>query len=270
MNLVKAPLKRLQAIDHHQLAGKEIDLDLLEEAGCFVVRDVIETSVVEKCLEHYQELQLRQHENPDAHPTEVRLHRPDNFSMLLEHPGVVSIASKIFDGSVGWDFIRLVRKDEAHPNPVFLHQDFCYQLGWGRQFSLFIALTPNHPENGGLHVHLGTHKLGYLGDAGELNRQALPEGLPVLKPILSSGDVLVMHSAAWHESGPNVDGTDRVYFELHLVPGENPYGQGAICGELNQPWKFEGSMIDRDHEQLFSNSRTQKLKYLYAERFNRN
>lgn len=257
------PVERLKSLHSEKLTGSSLDLEVLQEAGCFVVQNVLGEQRLKDLLLRYNRLSQPQPNEAIEHPTEIRLESLEQLGNFTEEVGIQGIAETLFDGEAGWDFLRIVRKDSQHRKPVFLHQDFCYQMGIGDRYSLFIALTPNHSENGGIGVYLGTHKLGYLGDAGELNADVLPEGLPILRAHLSPGDVLVMHSAAWHESGINHEGSDRVYLELHLVPSESPYSQGNICGSKKGDWSFNGALINRDMDHLFVSSRSQKLKAFY-------
>ncbi|MDB4694602.1 phytanoyl-CoA dioxygenase family protein [Flavobacteriales bacterium] len=265
MKLFHGPVERLQSLQGEQLRGPKLDLEILQEAGCFVVQNALSMVRIEELLSRYNKLSQSQKPADAQHPTEIRLETLQSMGGFTEDDKIQDIAKKLFNEETGWDFLRIVRKDAEHREPVFLHQDFCYQMGSGNSYSLFIALTPNHPDNGGICVHLGTHQLGYLGDAGELNSNVLPEGLPTLQANLSPGDALIMHSAAWHESGRNNEGSDRVYLELHLVSSESPYSKGNICGFKQSSWSFNGTLINRDMNRLFTNSRSQRLQDLYSQ-----
>lgn len=265
MKPFSGPVERLRNLQAEKLRGSKLDLEILHEAGCFVVQNALNVGRVEKLLSSYNKHFQSQKSADNQHPTEIRLKTLQSLGEFTGEAKIQDIAKKLFNGETGWDFVRIVRKDDENREPIFLHQDVSYQMGSGNSYSLFIALTPIHPDNGGIRVHLGTHQLGYLGDAGELNSNALPEGLPILQPNLSPGDALIMHSAAWHESGRNNEGSDRVYLELHLVSSESPYSRGNICGFKQSSWAFNGDLITRDMNQLFTKSRSQRLKALYKQ-----
>jgi hypothetical protein len=69
-----------------------------------------------------------------------------------------------------------------------------------------------------------------------------------------------MHSAAWHESPPNTDLTDRVYLEVHIQDANDPSTKNVICGERTSEWS---NLLTVDA--IFVNSRTQRLKNLYQQ-----
>ena len=64
-------------------------------------------------------------------------------------------------------------------------------------------------------VYPSTHKFGYLGDAGEISKNITQKYFKIC-PDLKVGDVLIMHSALWHESNKNILKSNRIYFEIHI------------------------------------------------------
>lgn len=258
--LFTGPIRCLQEIREEDLYGKRLNIELLRETGCYVIQNALPKARVNHYLNKYQSLRDTKKDEPSHHPTQVQLKELEEFVEIGTEEKLIQAAAELFDKQAGWDFIRIVRKDEEHRLPVFLHHDVCYQKVSGSGFSFFIALTPNHEMNGGLQIYLGTHVLGYLGDAGELNSSALPDGAPLFKPTLQPGDILVMHSAAWHQSAANIEKSERVYLEMHVVSTISPYMKGVICGVDRRKWVFLGDAIDRDDEEIFLNSRSQRLK----------
>jgi hypothetical protein len=142
--------------------------------------------------------------------------------------------------------VRFVVKDKHAKDAVFLHQDAGYHIGSLPKLSAFVALSSVIPENGGLRFWLGTHKYGYLGDVGEINPACVKTKHHVVCPALAPGDAVLMHSALWHDSGPNVCGVDRVLIDI-------------IYQRADDPAK------DLPREGLFLRSRSSRLKELQAE-----
>ena len=98
--------------------------------------------------------------------------------------------------------------------------------------SFFVPLSNVTARNGAMTYFLGTHNFGYLGDAGEILDDILPADWPSVTPELSPGDLVVMDSALWHESGPHTDGEDRVLVDIHVQPASDP-----TSGEIPAPWR---------------------------------
>lgn len=142
--------------------------------------------------------------------------------------------------------LRFVVKDALRSGPVFLHQDSPYHLGSSPKVSVFVALSTVTPENGGLEFWLGTHRYGYLGDAGEIDPSILKVKPKVICPVLGAGDVVVMNSHLWHASGPFVHGPDRVLADIIYQPYDDP-------------------ARDLPREGIFRRSRVSRLRELQAE-----
>lgn len=117
---------------------------------------------------------------------------------------------------------RLVVKDKSSFNAVFLHQDVGYHIGTMPKLSAFVALSEVTPGNGGMTFWLGTHKYGYLGDVGEIDRKHIPQGCVSICPILAPGDIVLMHSALWHESGPKLTAPDRIMADIIYQRADDP------------------------------------------------
>jgi hypothetical protein len=193
------------------------------------------------------------------HLTEVRFELSHPLAAILREPALLQLAGQFFGGDVGLYNIRIVKKDTTDLAPVFLHQDIGYQHGSMERYSLFIPLTTCDASNGGLTFYPGTHRFGYLGDAGGL-RDVAPETLRRPTPAVEPGDVVVMDSCLWHGSGPNVTGAERVYYDLHINPANDTATRHVVCGSGHSDWA-----LSYDHDFLFDNSRTQRLRALYRE-----
>lgn len=261
MSKLEAPVAALTEIaDKKSFIAGEIDFELLKFFGIFVLKKAFDVATIEKYARSYFEsangpgLQKK-----EFHLTEMAIGEGQELRSIVAEKEFVKAVSGFFGGNVGVDFIRVVRKDKENFQPVFRHQDTCYQIGGIERYSLFIPLTRCHFENGGLVLYPGTHNYGYLGDAGEI-RDILPAGYPKVATDASPGDVLIMHSATWHESPVNSALTDRVYLEVHIQDINEPTTKIEVCGKRHSQWK-----IPLGPDEIFNNSRTQRIKALYGE-----
>jgi len=110
----------------------------------------------------------------------------------------------------------------AHHNCMMAkHPDFGSQTNWHRDIrywsferpelvSLWLALGPEHPENGGLFVIPGSHRLAIAPeryDAAKFLRPDLAENRTLIEtrvPVeLAPGDALFFHSRLFHAAGRN-------------------------------------------------------------------
>jgi ectoine hydroxylase-related dioxygenase (phytanoyl-CoA dioxygenase family) len=149
-----------------------------------------------------------------------------------------------------------VAKLDTNENNVFLHQDSSYHFGSDQKYSIFIPLTDCRIDNGGLIFIPGSHKFGFMGDAGALN-DIYPEGLTLVSPELSVGDLLVMNSHMWHKSRTNVSGEPRIYFDIHIMDSLAPFSKRTLIG--NDPSDY--SIKNYDNDVIFANSRYQRLRF---------
>jgi len=146
----------------------------------------------------------------------------DELLALSRHANVINIMQKIFGPNIGVFKRRVVAKDGSFSGSIFLHQDSGYQRGTLDKLSLFIALTDIHVDSGGLEFWLSTNRFGYLDDAGEISRQALPGLWPVYKPILQIGDAVLMDSRVWHGSNENTSGKPRIMTDFIYQSADCP------------------------------------------------
>lgn len=155
----------------------------------------------------------------------VAVELPELLREIARHSDFIEMAKKRLDSyRLSLYNERLVVKDAAARGPVFLHQDCAYHKGGLDKWSAFVALTESSARNGGLTVYPGTHVYGSLGDAGEIDRAMLAAvGAEPWTPSMNPGDVLLMHSATWHESGAHTEGPDRILVDIILSPGEDPF-----------------------------------------------
>ncbi|RUP30584.1 MAG: hypothetical protein EKK45_08605 [Curvibacter sp.] len=262
MSEVNVPLDELlRSVEGGLYSSPKLDWDVLKFLGFYVVRNLLSPATVKKYLDIYRsDMESGVLKKNDAHLTEVQVKPGHALRDVIAEPEFLALASQFYGGQVGSDYVRVVKKDAFNQDPVFLHQDSSYQVGWLDRYSLFIALTPCHFDNGGLVLYPGTHHFGYLSDAGEI-RDFLPDGYPRVKSSLEPGDVVVMHSCTWHSSPVNITHDDRVYLEVHLQNIDDPSTVMEVCGTRTSPWR-----LTLKGDDLFVNSRVQRLKSLYSER----
>lgn len=115
-------------------------------------------------------------------------------------------------------------------------------------------------ENGGMAFYPGTHQFGYLGDAGEINPRIVDADWPVVSPTLAPGDVVLMHSLTWHESGTHNNGPDRIMADIIYQPADDPSGIALLRGK----WRTE-VFFDRKAAKIFMRSRSSRLIELQRE-----
>lgn len=179
---------------------------------------------------------------------------------MPRHPALLDIVEQVFGPDISLYNYRFVVKDKHAREAVFLHQDTGYHVGWPNKASMFVALSPMDASNGGMVIYTGTHRYGYLGDAGEISEANLSGAQNVICPTLAPGDVILMHSAAWHSSFPHTSGLDRVLADIIYQPANDPSGIELLRGQ----WRCEPSSWLRNAN-LFVRSRSSRLKELQAQ-----
>lgn len=178
---------------------------------------------------------------------------PDAIESIPD--ALVDVVQPILGSDVGLYNLRFVVKDRHMRDGVFTHQDCAYHMGGRNKLSAFIPLTRVTPENGGLYFYPGTHKFGYLGDAGEIN---VPTGILPVHPSVNPGDVVLMHSDLWHGSHECTSGEDRIIVDCILQPSHDPSTKRALTGIAGRlPW-------GNDYK-IFKRSRVSRIKQLEEE-----
>ena len=102
-------------------------------------------------------------------------------------------------------------------------------------------------------LYPSTHKFGYLGDTGEISKNITKKYLNIC-PDLKAGDILIMHSALWHESNKNFMKSDRIYLEIHIQNIDEPTTKYNVLGTRKKILK---PLFLRNN--IFSNSRVSRI-----------
>ena len=244
--------------------NKTFSLDAFHALGISVIRNLLGREEVEFARDAWL---VSSGSGEDArklrfNPVE-NLDLPEELLAISRHSNIINIMQEIFGPDIGIFKRRVVAKDGSFSGSIFLHQDSGYQRGTLDKLSLFIALTDIQLNSGGLEFWLGTNKFGYLDDAGEISRQALPETWPVHKPTLSIGDAVLMDSRVWHGSNENTSGLPRIMTDFIYQSADCPSSIEVI--DKDGKWSETTSPILFSAPTLFVRSRVSKITELTAE-----
>lgn len=261
MDEIAAPIDDLLAImASGRHVAEKIDWDVLRYLGVFVVKGAFRIETIDSYAQRYfEDLREAKLRRTPFHLTEIKLPEEHPLRQITKEKGLIDVSEGFFDGNVGACYIRVVKKDVDDAKPVFLHQDTGYQVGGFERYSLFIPLTACDYDNGGLVLFPGTHHFGYLGDVGEII-DILPGNYPRLRTSVVPGDILIMHSAIWHQSPPNSTLRDRVYLEINIQQLNEPTASIPVCGTRDTKWK-----MNLTPDQIFRNSRAQRIRQMHQE-----
>ena len=238
---------------NHYINSK-VNHNILSELGFFVLKNAFKKEDMEKYKSKLLlSLAKKKIKKTTGHLVEVKIDQLSFFRNIYKDRQLKNIVKNFYNGNVGSDFYRIVKKDKVNTSPVFCHQDSGYQFGSFDRYSIFISLTNNNALNGGMVVYPSTHKFGYLGDAGQISEK-ITKNFEKICPDLEIGDVLIMHSSLWHESDKNFNMKDRIYLEIHIQDANEPSTKFIITGKNKKITK-----IPFDKSKIFSNSRTQRI-----------
>lgn len=227
---------------------------LFDDAGVLVFKNALPLDVVAGWRMAYDALS-----NPDRVPEYNKVAVNDErlqpiLSLIASHPVILDAVEQVFGHDIALYNQRFIVKDKHAREPVFLHQDTPYHVGWPTKLSAFVALSRVMPENGGVVFYPGTYRFGYMGDAGELG--VSPSMFSC--PELTQGDFVLMHSATWHRSTENTNGIDRILADIIYQPANDPSGVELMRGEWKTPIRHNRAWYDA----AFVSSRAMRLKEL--------
>jgi hypothetical protein len=243
----------LQTLDADELCA-----GVYKEAGVFILRKAIPAETMAIWQDEwgrFQQSTLSTRHVNQFNPVHVNEKLPPILNNIYKEGAILDNIEKIFGPNIGLFGHRFVIKDENSRGPVFLHHDSCYHIGFLNKLSAFVPLSTVTPENGGLTFFPGTHRLGYLGDAGEINPDILDSDWPTICPSLEPGDVVFMNSLTWHKSGPHIGGEDRIMADIIYQPADDP-----SCSEIVRGKWMTDMRLDRiPRNEFFRRSRTSRL-----------
>lgn len=244
-----------------KLDSEVFSKEVFDLTGIFIIRKAIPADTMrlwQAEWEKFYNSELSAGRNVNKfNPVSLNETLPPMLAAIHQDPALLDVIEQAFGPDIGLYNQRFVIKDKHSRGSIFLHQDYCYHLGWPTKASAFVALSPASPENGGLVFYLGTHQFGYLGDAGEINPEILDPDWPTVAPSLVPGDVALMNSLTWHRSGPHVSGPDRIVADIIYQPANDPSSVALLRGQ----WRTE-IFLNSKHpkrDKLFTRSRTSKL-----------
>lgn len=242
-----------------QLDSASFDPEVFRAAGVFVLRNAIPGDVVREWRASWDEFKaatLRDGRQVNrANPVALKEMLPPKLAGMYLEPAFAAVLTQVYGPHVALYNHRFVIKDQFSTGKVFLHQDSCYHLGNLNKCSIFTPLSVVNPANGAMSFHVGSHKLGVLGDAGEINPNSFDISWPIVTPELAPGDMVLMNSSLWHESGPSTSGVDRIMADTIFQPADDPTGKELICGQ----WQTDVFYSAENHIKYFVNSRILKL-----------
>ncbi|XP_072742525.1 probable alpha-ketoglutarate-dependent hypophosphite dioxygenase [Anoplolepis gracilipes] len=149
------------------------------------------------------------------------------FTRLITHPNLLDALEDIMDTE---DILLHHTKAHVKPPekgaPYLMHQDYHYfPFKKHTMLAVFLHLDDTTPENGGLAVYPGSHKLGPLQDHGLTDEQGEqfhyvdPEKYPLSKAVpvtAKKGDIIVFSYLLLHGSYLNLSDRSRRMFLMQV------------------------------------------------------
>ncbi len=243
--------------------GGSFDTEIYRETGFFVVRNVVPQEMVaswQKSWKNFHANELSERKVNKFNPVHVLEETPDSLKNIHKCPQILDVLVQLYP-NLALFMQRFVIKDKASRAPVFLHNDFCYDYGFPEKTTCFIPLSPSNSRNGGISFYPGTNHLGYMGDAGECNRELLSDDWPLICPDLHPGDIALCHTCTWHCSPQPVTGPDRIMIQATYQPSSDPSSTALLRGR----WRGRYHLGNFPREEFFVRSRSSRLSELQAQ-----
>jgi len=260
---LQGPVAKLAALKS-RCVGPVFNREIYAQTGVYVITGAFPTDTVGPWLSSWSafyESRLNERQVYRFNPVAVTEEPPDELKAICRDRRLLDIAEQIFGPDIALYNFRFLIKDKHSRGPIFRHHDLCYHTGHMNRASFFVPLSRANGRNGALSFILGTHHFGYLGDAGQLLDAVLDPDWPILSPELSPGDLVVMHSALWHESGPHSAGEDRVMADICLQPASDPSGTEILRGKATTEYRIPESLRGK----VFKRSRVSRLAELQSQ-----
>jgi hypothetical protein len=239
--------------------------EIYNKSGIFIIENFIDKNKIKELqniwLSYYDSLIKNGGREIDkSNPVNFKNKLPTEMLNFWKSDYIKNLGNIIYGDNVSLYHTRILIKDRQSDSKVFLHQDYCYHLGFPNKSNLFIPLFDYDENHGTLSFYPGTHQYGFLGDAGEIDKSKFHQWEKIT-PSIKAGDIVIMDSCLWHESGKNNSDIDRVMFDIIIQPSDDPSGAQLICGEWETDF-WVGRKEDHTFQidTLFINSRTKKIK----------
>jgi ectoine hydroxylase-related dioxygenase (phytanoyl-CoA dioxygenase family) len=246
----------------NKIDSEKFDKEIFDKAGLFIVRKAIPEKFIKEWKEEWDSFYIKNlaaGRNVNINnPVDLKEPLPEKLANIYKNEIILNFAEQVFGKNVALLNHRFVIKDKFSPGEIFIHHDFCYHIGNPNKASFFVPLSYAGKKNGGLTFYLGTHKYGYLGDAGEIDPDAFNERWPQVTPELEPGDFAIMNSLLWHKSGINEIGIDRIVADIIFQPADDPSGKELVRGE----WQTDIFIQHSNLINYFKTSRVKKIKEL--------
>ena len=131
-----------QDLKNENFIGFKINHKILNRLGFFVLKKAFKKKTIDqykfKFINNQRKQIIKKTKN---HLVEVKIDKLSFFKKIYKDPQLKKIVKNFYNGNVGSDFFRIVKKDINNTKPVFCHQDTGYQFGSFNRYSLFISLT---------------------------------------------------------------------------------------------------------------------------------
>jgi len=137
---------------------------------------------------------------------------PGVLGEVYKHEKIVSVIREILGRDLALYFNRLMIKDPDAPDSVTPHQDMPYFHGSVNKVTVFVFLSGNHKDDGGMVFVPNSTRFGLL-PRGNLNLAQLPKS-PYVSPELGPRDVVFSDFFTWHWSWPQKNKMDRPIIQL--------------------------------------------------------
>lgn len=222
-----------------KMDSQSFSKDVYEKTGLFIIRNGLPQALISEWKVEwdtfYQKELLNGRDVNLNNPVDLKENLPDKLANIYKNDILLDYVQKVFGNDIALYNHRFVIKDKFSPGEIFLHHDFCYHVGMPVKASFFVTLGYAGKKNGGMNFYPGTHKYGYLGDAGAINPDKFNEVWPKVTPELQPGDIVIMNSLLWHSSGVNDADIDRILADIIYQPANDPSSKELLRGE----WKTD-------------------------------
>lgn len=239
---------------------------IFNKLGVAIIRNPLPEHQLGKLIriwnDFYNSADISSREICKFNPVNFKHEFPEEIEEIYKSEHILDIIEEIVGKNIGIYGRKALYKDAASDGAIFLHQDGAYQHGFPHKVTTFFAVTKATPLNGAIEFYLGTHKWGYLGDAGAINADLLLPDRKVIQPALEPGDFVLMNPYLWHSSTACLNHEPRMLYTTTYQPAEDPSTIEIVRGNGTSDYNF---MNKFDRADYFTRSRSSRLIELEAE-----